>query len=207
MVQVFVPHRDPTGTLRVEVDREHGTVALREDGRCRRFCLEEGEPGALGWRERNDGCEAGGNRSVSVAVVLACCAGEWEAEQEVAEMTRMAALRASLRGGQEWQRAARRLRGQLRGATRTRRVPTLLFRKWWEHLSDERRSEPLSASEAARRGGYVVRGCADTGALHVRLGLRPDHSDRPPAAMHTVSHETGLRLCRALGRDPVDVGL
>lgn len=200
------PNWDPNGTLSVRVDRERGELCVHDDDEeVMRFALCERRAERLGWYRRAPGRA----RRVAVAEVLAHCLRAWDAEQEVLHITRAAADRAARRGG-AWQQPARRLRAQAASARRAQRVATLPFRRWWQHASDQRRlgERALSLSQVALRAGYVsADGRADVTRLQRRLGLAAHRSAGRPAINAFVTHDTALTLCRALERDPVELGL
>lgn len=204
---VIAPRFDPTGTVCVEIDADLREVVVTDEGEVFRYVLAEHEPDRLGWMLRDDG----GPAPVRVADVVNRCLRDWDAEQAVAELTLAAARRAEERGG-DWTQPAARLRRQVHAARRLRRLPARLFQKWWVYLADERRPAECRLSEhvAARRAGYVrANGDADTARLLRRLGIADNAVDRCGVRSRCshVNYETALTLCRALGRDPVDLGL
>jgi hypothetical protein len=144
---------------------------------------------------------------VPVGEVVAHCLREWDAEQEVLAITEQAVRDAARRGGAWWP-AARRLHEQARSACRSRRLAVLPFQLLWRELA-QRGDDPLTASTAARRAGFrLADGRGDTSRLERRLGLRAVGGGKGRAGRSSsVNYETGLALCRALGRDPVELGL
>lgn len=205
---VIAPRFDPTGTVRVEIDADHREVVVTDEGEVFRYALAEHDPERLGWALRHGGCR---EAVASVGDVVSRCLRDWDAEQAIAELTLAAAARAEQRG-EEWADAAARLRRQVRAARRLRRVPARIFQKWWVHLADEGRPEDCRLSEqvAALRAGYVTaRGDPDTARLMRRLGIADNAVSRCGVRSRSshVNYETALLLCRALGRDPVDLGL
>lgn len=205
---VIAPRFDPTGTVRVEIDADRGDVVVTDEGEVYRYVLAEHDPERLGWALRHDGCR---EAIATVGEVVSRCLRDWDAEQAIAGLTLAAAARAERRG-EEWADAAARLRRQVQAARRLRRVPARIFQKWWVHLADERRPEDCRLSEqvAALRAGYVTaRGDPDTARLMRRLGIADNAVSRCGVRSRSshVNYETALLLCRALGRDPVDLGL
>jgi hypothetical protein len=192
------PTWDPTGTLRVCVDCDRRELVLSVDGQRIEFILQAERPDQLGWLRWTPPC-----RPVSVGEVVAHCLREWEAEQAVLEMTERAVRDAARRGGAWWP-AARRLRAQTRGARHAQRLAVLPFQLLWRDLS-RRKGGHLSTTTAALRAGFrTPDGRGDTSRFERRLGLRPVGG----ATRNTsVNYETGVTLCRALGRDPVELGL
>jgi hypothetical protein len=196
------PTWDPTGTLRVVVDRDRCELVLSVDGQRIEFILRAEEPESLGWLRWTPPC-----RPVPVGEVVAHCLREWEAEQAVLELTERAARDAARRGGAWWP-AATRLRAQARSARHSRRLAVLPFQLLWRDLA-RRKSGHLTASTAALRAGYrTPDGRGDTSRFERRLGVRPVGSGDGGATRNTtVNYETGVTLCRAFGRDPVELGL
>ena len=204
---VIAPRFDPTGTVRVEIDSDLREVVVTDEGVLFRYVLAEREPDRLGWTLHH----CGKATSVRVADVVNRCLRDWDAEQAVAELTLAAADRADARGA-AWLEPATRLRRQVDAARHLRRLPARIFQKWWVYLADERRPEDCRLSErvAALRAGYVrANGDADTARLLRRLGIADNAVDRCGVRSRSshVNYETALTLCRALGRDPVDLGL
>ena len=203
------PLWDPTGTVSVEVDKERRELVVTAGGELLKFVLREDRPERLGWVEhrREDGRMR--RRGVAVGDVVCHCLREWEAEEQVLELSRRAARRALASGGR-WSAPARRLAAQASAARRCRRVSTLPFKVLFEHRSDAARGAPLSASLAAERIGYrMADGRSDTERLRRRLGLarhRDGHGGRSPL-QRSVGYETGVALCRAVEVDPVELGL
>jgi hypothetical protein len=113
--------------------------------------------------------------------------------------------------GDAWRAPRLKLRRQIRTARRWGRQSVLPFQKWWTHLAGEQRAAEarLSAALAAERAGYRRNGRADTGRLLRGLGLadRLDGQTGRWGRNRFVDYETGLALCRALDRDPVELGL
>jgi hypothetical protein len=100
----------------------------------------------------------------------------------------------------------------VRAARRLRRLPARIFQKWWVYLADEGRPESRRLSEpvAASRAGYLTaEGDPDTARLRRRLGLADCGRGACGVRLRStdVNYETALALCRALGRDPVELGL
>ena len=205
---VIAPRFDPTGTVRVEIDADRREVVVTDEGEVYRYVLDEHEPERLGWALR--GCPRPTTQA-TVGEVVSRCLRDWDAEQIVAEITLAAAVRAEQREG-DWAVAAARLRRQVHAARRLRRVPARIFQKWWVYLADERRPDDCRLSEhvAALRAGYVrANGDADTARLLRRMGIADNAVNRCGVRSRSshVNYETALTLCRALGRDPVDLGL
>jgi hypothetical protein len=196
------PTWDPTGTLRVCVDRDRRELVVSVDGQRIEFILQAEQPDHLGWLQWTPPC-----RPVSVGEVVAHCLREWDAEQAVLEMTEQAA-RDAARSGDGWWRAATRLRAQARSARNSQRLAVLPFQLLWHDLA-RRKSGHLTASTAALRAGFrTPDGRGDTSRFERRLGIRPVGSGGRRATHNSsVNYETGLTLCRALGRDPVELGL
>jgi hypothetical protein len=198
------PTWDRTGRLRVSVSEDPARLVVSDEtGPLCRYELRATRPDRLGWVQSSPG-----RGRVTVADVLAHCLREWEAEQLVLELTERAARSAAERGP-AWQAASARLRGQGRAARRSRRLAVLPFQLLFDQLShDECEPEPLSLSTAALRAGFRgPDGRADTSRLERRLGLRPVPGRRGERLNRSVNYDTGLALCRALGRDPVELGL
>jgi hypothetical protein len=207
MALAITPSWDPTGTVSLRVDRARGTLVVRDDGEETRFRLRRDRPERLGWWRR----EGRSLVRASVAEVVCHCLREWEAEQEVLAMSR-AAVSAAREGGAEWRRAAEALRSQCAAGRRSGRVSVLPFQKLWRHLAGEHRpaGERLAESIAAERAGFrMADSRADTERLMRRLGLtaRLDGHSGRRIRNRFVNYETGLVLCRALDRDPVELGL
>ena len=196
------PIWDPTGTLRIMVDSDRRELVLTVDGQRIEFILQAEQPDQLGWLQWTAPC-----RRVSVGEVVAHCLREWEAEEAVLEMTHRAARDAARRGG-AWWRAATRLRTQARSARNSQRLAVLPFQLLWRDLA-RRKSGQLTASTAALRAGFrTPDGRGDTSRFERRLGLRPvGTGSRGPTRNTSVNYETGVTLCHALGRDPVELGL
>jgi hypothetical protein len=193
------PTWDPTGTLRVSVDSELRELVVSVDGERIEFALRTERPERLGWVRRTPP-----RRRVAVGEVVAHCLRDWYAEQEVLAITEQAAREAARRGG-SWWRAAGRLRDQNQAARRSQRLAVLPFQLLWRELA-QRKGESLTASTAARRAGFLSGGRGDTSRFERRLGLRPTGGGSANRNT-TVNYETGLTLCRALDRDPVELGL
>ena len=196
------PTWDPTGTLRVCVDRDRRELVLSVDRQRIEFILQSEQPDHLGWLRWTPPC-----RPVSVGEVVAHCLREWDAEQAVLELTEQA-VRDAARSGGAWWRAATRLREQARSARNSQRLAVLPFQLLWRDLAG-RESGHLTVSTAALRAGFrTPDGRADTSRFERRLGLRPTGNGSDGATRNTsVNYETGVTLCRALGRDPVELGL
>jgi hypothetical protein len=143
-------------------------------------------------------------RRVPVGEVVAHCLREWDAEQEVLAITARA-VREAARRGRAWRPAAKRLRAQADSARRSRRLAVLPFQLLWRELTPGE----VSASTAARRAGFrMADGRADMARLERRLGLKPcRHGDGRGSRNSRVNYDTGVALCRALGRDPAELGL
>lgn len=204
MARAITPSWDPTGTVSLRMDPARGELAVLDDGQeTTRFRLRRDRPGRLGWWRREAGRAW---MRASVCEVVCHCLREWEAEEEVLAMTRAAVSAAHAAGG-DWRAAAAWLRKQCSAARRGRRLSTLPFQKWWCHLAGEER---LSVALAAERAGYrMPDGRADTVRLMRRLGLAEvlDGPSGERVRNRFVNYETGLALCRALDRDPVELGL
>lgn len=205
---VIAPRFDPTGTVRVEIDADRREVVVTDEGEVYRYVLDEHEPQRLGWALQGDRPPTA---QATVGDVVSRCLRDWDVEQIVAQITLAAAVRAEQREG-DWAVAAARLRRQVQAARRLRRVPARLFQKWWVYLADERRPDDCRLSEhvAALRAGYVrANGDPDTARLLRRLGIADNAVNRCGVRSRSsqVNYETALTLCRALGRDPVDLGL
>jgi hypothetical protein len=196
------PNWDPTGTLRVSADRGRRELVVSVDGERIEFALRAGRPDRLGWVRRTPP-----RRRVPVGEVVAHCLREWDVEQEVLAINEQAVREAARRGGSWWQ-AARRLHEQARSARRSQRLAVLPFQLLWRELA-RRSGDPLTASTAARRAGFrMADGRGDTSRLERRLGLRAVGGGKGRAGRNScVNYQTGLALCRALGRDPVELGL
>jgi hypothetical protein len=68
-----------------------------------------------------------------------------------------------------------------------------------------RHSQGVSWAFMAQHGGWGRKnGMADGNAFKKRVGLALDKRRKP---IQTVSYDTGVRLCKALNCDPVEVGL
>ena len=209
MARAITPSWDPTGTVSLRIDPARGELTLFDDGEeATSFRLQRDRPERLGWWRR-EGVRA--RVRATVGEVVCHCLREWEAEQEVLAMTR-AAISSVQAGGGDWREAAARLRSQCSEARRGRRLSTLPFQKLWSHLAGEDRPAEarLSVTLAAERAGYrMPDGRADTVRLLRRLGLA-ELLDGPRGVRvrnRFVNYETGLALCRALDRDPVELGL
>ena len=147
--------------------RREGAGRSGSSSRCARSA-RSGSAGSSGAR-RTAGCRPD---TSSVGEVVCHCLREWEAEQQVLELSRRAARRALRRGG-PWAGPGRRLGDQATAARRGRRVSTLPFQVLFAERSSPRAHEaPLSATLAARRIGYeAAGGRCDTQRLLRRLGL------------------------------------
>jgi hypothetical protein len=196
--------RRPRVSLRLDARR--GELAVLDDGmEATLFRLRRGRPERLGWwRRRADG----GWVRASVGEVVCHCLRDWDTEETVLLLSRRAAERAIARGG-DWCRAGRRLRDQCADARRSRRLLARPFQKLWRQLTEEApEAERLSKSVAAQRAGYGMRdGRVDTVRLERRLGLAAQRRESEHRRSRFVNYETALALCRALGRDPVELGL
>ena len=204
----ITPSWDPTGTVSVALDCDRRELTVSSQGQEVRFLLCDESPERLGWHEQRPGWE-GPPRRVAVSEVVCHCLAEWEVEERVLELSREAAASAGERGAC-WRQAAKRLRGQC-ATGRGRRLSTLPFQTWWAYLTDPARGEGerLDESTAALRAGFRMGdGRADTTRLLRRLGLveRTERGGRRERG-RTVNPATGLALCRALDRDPVELGL
>lgn len=202
------PTWDPGETVSLRLCERRRELVLSVDGEVLQYVLRSERPDRLGWVERR--LEGGPfrRRRVTVGEVVCACLREWEAEQLVIAASRAAAELASRRGGQ-WQLAGMRLRRECREARDRGRVSVLPFQVLWHHASDPHRERPLTASVAAERIGMRDRGGqVDTSALMRRLGLA-DHCEGGGRRRRSraVSTDTGVALCRALGVEPVELGL
>jgi hypothetical protein len=207
MARVITPSWDPTGTVRLRIDHRRGELTVLDEGEATSFRLRRDRPERLGWWRR----EGRSWVRTSVSEVVCHCLREWEVEQEVLAMSRAAVAAARAAGG-EWCKAAEALRTQCAAARRNGRVSVLPFQKLWRHLAGEHRppGERLSESIAAERAGFrMADGRVDTERLMRRLGLsaRLDGHSGRRIRNRFVNYETGLVLCRALDRDPVELGL
>jgi hypothetical protein len=195
------PAWDPTGTLRVRVDAERRELVVAAGGERIAFALRCDRPDRLGWVRLSPP-----RRRVAVSEVVAHCLREWDAEQEVLAISVRAAVQASRRGG-AWCPAAKRLRAQVGSARRSRRLAVLPFQLLWRQLA-ERDSLPSISRAALRAGFRMPDGRADTIRLQRRLGLKPCRDGRGrPSRNSRINYATGVALCRALGRDPAELGL
>lgn len=195
------PTWDPTGTLRVSVDPQRRALVVSAAGERIEFVLRAGRPDRLGWVRRTPP-----RRRVPVGEVVAHCLREWDAEQEVLAITALA-VREAASHGRAWRPAAKRLRAQADSARRSRRLAVLPFQLLWRELGQA--GGRLSASTAAQRAGFrMADGRADTARLERRLGLKPCRAGDAHASRNSrVNYDTGVALCRALGRDPAELGL
>lgn len=203
------PLWDPTGTVSVEVDQERGELVVRAGAERIEFALAEERPQRLGWVERRSDDGRVRSRRVSAGEVVCHCLREWDAEQQVLELSRRAARRALKRGG-PWAGPGRRLGDQATAARRGRRVSTLPFQVLFAERSNRANSAQLTASLAARRMGYqAAGGRCDTQRLLRRLGLACHRDGRGGEGrrQRSVRYETGVALCRAIEVDPVELGL
>lgn len=191
---VVRPTCDPAGTLTLRLDSGRGRLVVDDGGERTRFSLCEGGE-EVGWVR--DG------HPVELREVLAHCLRDWSAEQAVLAMSKAAVARAG------WDRGCR-LGEQVRVAPNARGVSVLPFQRWFVYLTSRSGSERLCPAEAAARAGYIDRrrGRADTTRLYRRLGLATQHKGgRGPAEpSQFVSERTALALCRALDRDPAELG-
>jgi hypothetical protein len=203
------PLWDPTGAVSVVVDEERRELVLAARGERLRFVLREDRPERLGWVEHRLADGRVQRRRVAVGEVVCHCLREWDAEQQVIELSEQAVARALERGGR-WEAAGRRLADQTRAAPRRRRVSTLPFQVLFEHRSNAARETPITAALAAERIGYrMADGRSDTQRLLRRFGLA-DHRDGRGGRnrwQRSVRYETGVALCRAVEIDPVELGL
>jgi len=192
---VVRPACDPGGALTLHLDAERGRLVVDDDGKRTRFSLCEGGE-EIGWVRRG--------RPVELREVLAHCLRDWSAEQAVLCMSKAAADRAGSDRGC-------RLAEQVRAAPRARALSVLPFQRWFLYLSSRPGPERLCPAEAAARAGYIDRrrGVADTARLLRRLGLQTQHTGGRGAAPPSqfVSERTALALCRALDRDPAELGV
>ena len=201
------PIWDPSGSVSVRVDRARGELVLRGGGELWQFCLSQERPERLGWSERSaqDGSVA--HRAVSVGAVVCACLREWEAEEAVLELSRVAAAQARARG-ERWRAAARRLEAQVAAGRGGARVCALPFQVLFRHRSGESQEQPLSVSAAAERVGYrTADGRPDTQRLRRRMGLAAHSDIHGERCQRTVGYRTGLALCQAIDVDPVELGL
>ncbi len=191
---VVRPACDPAGTLTLQLCAERGELVVDDDGKRTRFSLCEGGD-EVGWVR--DG------RPVELREVIDHCLRDWSAEQAVLAMSKAAAERAGAdRGGC--------LGEQVRSVPSSRLLSVLPFQRWFVYLSAPERPEPerLCPADAAERAGYVSRGRGDTSRLLRRLGLAVQQKGgQAAAASQYVSEETALALCRALDRDPAELGI
>jgi hypothetical protein len=191
------PACDPTGALRLRIDRERGELVVDDDARLTRFSLSQ-QGHEVGWYREGS--------PVELRVVLAQCLRDFDAEQAVLELSERAARRAG------WDRGCR-LGEAVRDARQAKRLPVLPFQRWFAYLTAPERpeGERLCPVEAALRAGYVDarKGHGDTSRLLRRLGLAVHHDGRRGAAPPSqfVSAQTALALCRALDRDPTELGI
>lgn len=203
------PLWDPTGTVSVEVDQDRCELVVRAGAQLIEFALAEERPERLGWVERRAEDGLLRHRRVAVGEVVCHCLREWEAEQQVLELSGRAARRALGRGG-PWADPGRRLRDQARAARRHQRVSTLPFQVLFMQRSSDAHTAPLTATLAAQRMGYqAAGGRVDTQRLLRRLGLachRDGHAGQG-RRQRSVRYETGVALCRAVEVDPVELGL
>lgn len=192
-------------TLRLCHQRRQLTV--HTPGEVRQYVLHETSPERLGWVEHTLHGERPGRRRVTVGEVVFACLREWEAEQAVLALTTAAARGAGQRG-KPWARAAKRLRAQVQYAQQRQRIPTLPLQMLWQQRTSPRNEQPLTASLAAERVGYLCDGKPDTTLLLRRLGVaeQPDKTGGHNR-QRAVNYQTALTLCTALGVDPVEVGL
>lgn len=65
---------------------------------------------------------------------------------------------------------------------------------------------PLSQSELARRLGWM-RVTPDYVRVRRALGLKRDNAGAPSRWRREIDYDTAVSMCRAMGVDPVDVGL
>lgn len=196
------PSWDPTGTLRVSVDRERRELVVSVEGERIEFTLRTERPDQLGWVRRTPP-----RGRVPVGEVVAHCLREWDAEQEVLGVTEQT-VREARAHGPAWLSAAKRLQDQVRSARHRRRMAVLPFQLLWRELAEAHGGPGLSVSTAALRAGFRnPDGSADTSRLERRLGLRP-YASRwgRETRNHSVNSETRPALCRALGLDPAEVG-
>lgn len=200
------PRWDPTGTVSLTLDTRCGELEVRTADGPIRFALRSARPATLGWAEQRPGPGTTCWARVSVAHVVCHCLRELEAEEAVIALTRRAAERAANRGG-EWEAPARRLRRQCARA-RGHRVSALPFQTWFVHLARESGADGHLPVTAALRAGYrQPDGRPDTVRLMRRLGLAGHYRRGAPVRNRTVNYATGLDLCRALDRDPAELGL
>lgn len=194
---VVRPACDPAGTLTLHLCAERGELVVDDDGKRTRFSLGEGGE-EVGWFR--DG------KPVELREVVAHCLRDWSAEQAVLAMSKAAVAQAG------WDRGAR-LGEQVRVLPKCRKLSVLPFQRWFVYLSAPERPKPerLCATHAAERAGYIDprHGRGDTTRLLRRLGLAVQHKAGRGAAAPSqyVSEETALTLCRALDRDPAELGI
>jgi hypothetical protein len=192
---VVRPTCDPAGTLTLHLDSERGSLVVDDGGERTRFSLLEGGD-EVGWYRRG--------KPVELREVIAHCLRDWTAEQAVLAMSQAAVERAGSDRGC-------RLGEQLRLAPKARAISVLPFQRWFVYLTTRRGPERLSPADAAARAGYIDRrrGRADTTRLYRRLGLSTQHKGGRGAAAPSqfVSEKTALALCRALDRDPAELGI
>jgi|GEM_PF-6160182 len=205
MERSITPRSDPTGERTLWVSEERGEVVVEDGSERWRYVVRSSSPAAFGWARLT---AAGRLEPVAAAAVLGECLRDLDAEEAVVAATGHACERARGRGG-EWRAAATRLGSQLRRARGSRRVPVVLFQKWWRYLASQGTEPGLSAPLCAERVGWRLRGHGDAERLLRRLGLveTRDGASGLQRLNQSVNYETGLALCRALDRDPVELGL
>ncbi|MCA1679268.1 MAG: hypothetical protein LC777_10150 [Actinobacteria bacterium] len=201
------PLWDPTGTVSVEVDQDRRELVVRAGAQLIEFALGEERPERLGWVERRAEDGRVRSRHVSVGEVVCHCLREWEAEQQVLELSRRAARWARARGG-PWVGPGRRLGDQATSTPRRQRVSTLPFQVLFAQRLSGQGGPRLTATLAAQRMGYEAGGRCDTQRLLRRIGLA-SHSDGHGRTwrQRSVGYDTGVALCRAVEVDPVELGL
>lgn len=202
------PTWDPGDTVRLALCDQRRELVLSADGEVVQYLLREQRPERLGWVERRleDGLVR--RRRVTVGEVVCACLREWEAEQLVLELSRVAARRA-LRRGERWRPAGERLASQVYSARGRGRVSALPFQVLFRHRRDPARERPLSGNLAAERIGFSADGRPDSTRLLRRLGLAEqcEHTGERRRRQRSVGYRTGLALCEAIDIDPVELGL
>lgn len=204
MERSITPRSDPTGERTLWVSEQRGEVVVEDGGERWRYVVRSSSPAAFGWARVGP---EGHLERVCAVVVLGECLRDLDAEEAVIAATRRACERTRALGG-EWRAAAERVRAQVR-PNRSRRVPVVLFQKWWRHVTGQGAECELTAVMAAERAGWRLRGRGDAERLLRRLGLveTQDGGAGCRRLNESVNYETGLALCRALDRDPVELGL
>jgi hypothetical protein len=76
-------------------------------------------------------------------------------------------------------------------------IPTDVVREAFERSG-------LTLSQVAKNLGWVTQ-VPDVGRVSVMIGRKPDPKYKRPHA--TMRYDSALKLCEAMGYDPVDLGL